>query len=100
MIRLQSDQLLLQIDEKKVAHENAQSRLADTRRDRALEAENARNQLARGLEELAIMKETNQAALKKAEAALGFKRTELVLAGRFARIVTVDDALATVKEAA
>ena len=28
------------------------------------------------------------------------KRTELVLAGRFARIVTVDDALATVKEAA
>jgi nicotinamidase-related amidase len=28
------------------------------------------------------------------------KRTELVLAGRFARIVTVDDALAAVKEAA
>jgi nicotinamidase-related amidase len=28
------------------------------------------------------------------------KRTEVVLAGRFARIVTVDDALATVKEAA
>lgn len=28
------------------------------------------------------------------------KRTELVLAGRFARIVTVDDALATVEEAA
>jgi RND family efflux transporter MFP subunit len=80
VVRLQSDQLLLQIDERQVAYENARTRLADTRRDRALEAENARNQLARALEELAILKATDQASLDKSAAALEFKRTELALA--------------------
>jgi RND family efflux transporter MFP subunit len=80
VVQLQSNELRLQIDEKRVAYENAKSKREDTKRDRTLEAENARNQLARGLEELAILKDTDQAALAKAQAALEFKGTELSLA--------------------
>jgi multidrug efflux pump subunit AcrA (membrane-fusion protein) len=80
LVELQNDQLQLDIDAKKTSLVNAQSQLEDTQRDGDLAAENARNQLAKAQEELAIMKQTNKATLEQAQAALELQQTELALA--------------------
>jgi RND family efflux transporter MFP subunit len=80
LVELQNDQLQLDIDGKKVSLVNAQNQLADTQRDGQLAAENAKTQLAKGLEELAILKQTNKASLDQATASLELQRTELALA--------------------
>src|SRR5207249_4777265 len=79
LVELQNDQLKLQIRDKRVAYVNACSKLQDTKRDRTLEAENAKTDLATALEELAILKRTNKADLDSAEATLELQRTELAL---------------------
>jgi HlyD family secretion protein len=79
LVELQNDQLKLQIDEKRVGLVNALSRREDTERDRTLEAENRKTELAKTLEEQAIMKRANKADLESAEAALELQRTELAL---------------------
>jgi RND family efflux transporter MFP subunit len=80
LVELQNDQLQLDIDAKKVALVNAQTQLEDTKKDGALAVENAKTQLAKGLEELAIMKQTNKSTIEQAEASLELQRTELALA--------------------
>jgi HlyD family secretion protein len=80
LAELQSDQLLRQIDQKHVEYVNAVAKLADTKRDRNLEWENAKTQLSKAEQELSILKETNQSTVAQAEAALEFQRTDLALA--------------------
>lgn len=80
VVELQNDQLRLQIAQKRVDYVNAKSKVAETKRDRELEAANARTKRDKALEELAIMKESNKAELEQAEAALEFQRTGLALA--------------------
>jgi multidrug resistance efflux pump len=77
---LQSDQLLRQIDQKHVEYVNAVAKLADTKRDRNLEWENAKTLLSKAEQELTILKETNLSAVAQAEAALEFQGTDLALA--------------------
>src|SRR5262249_23256273 len=76
LAELQSDQLLRQIDQKHVEYVNAVAKLADTKRDRKLEWENAKTVLSKAEQELSILKETNLSAVAQAEAALEFQRTD------------------------
>jgi HlyD family secretion protein len=80
LVELQNDQLQLDIDGKKVSLVNAETQMDDTRRDGQLAAENAKTQLSKGLEELAIMKDSNKSSLEQATASLELQRTELALA--------------------
>jgi multidrug efflux pump subunit AcrA (membrane-fusion protein) len=80
LAQLQSDQLVRQIDDKHVEYVNALQKLEDTKRDRKLEAENARTQLGKAEQELNILVEQNTSAVAQAEAALEFQRTDLALA--------------------
>jgi RND family efflux transporter MFP subunit len=80
VVELQNDQLRLQLRQKRVEYVNAQSIVAETKRDRELEAANARTKRDKALEELAIMKQSNKAELDQAQAALDFQRTGLTLA--------------------
>jgi multidrug efflux pump subunit AcrA (membrane-fusion protein) len=77
---LQGDQLQRQIDQKHVELVNAEAKLADTKRGRTLEWENAKTQLQKTDQELAILKEANKSTVAQAKAALEFQRTELSLA--------------------
>jgi HlyD family secretion protein len=80
LAQLQSDQLIRQIDQKHVEYVNAVAKLADTRRDRTLEWENAKTQLSKTEQELSILQESNLSAVAQAEAALEFQQTDLALA--------------------
>jgi multidrug efflux pump subunit AcrA (membrane-fusion protein) len=80
LAQLQSDQLIRQIEDKHVEYVNALQKLEDTKRDRQLEAENTKNQLAKAEQELSILIEQNKSAVAQAEAALEFQRTDLALA--------------------
>jgi multidrug efflux pump subunit AcrA (membrane-fusion protein) len=80
LAQLQGDQLQRQIDQKHVEVVNAQAKLADTKRGRTLEWENAKTALQKTEQELAILKEANKSTIAQAEAALEFQRTDLTLA--------------------
>jgi HlyD family secretion protein len=80
LAQLQSDQLLLQIEQKHVEVVNGVSKLADAKRDRTLEWENAKTQLSKAEQDLNILQEANKSAIAQAEAELEFQRVDLALA--------------------
>jgi multidrug efflux pump subunit AcrA (membrane-fusion protein) len=79
ILQLQNDMLVRQLQDKATALANAQQTLADTKRDRSLEWENAKTDYQKGQQELELLRAQDKSALEQAEAQLEFQKTDLAL---------------------
>jgi HlyD family secretion protein len=80
IVQLQNDMLVRQLQDKDTALANARQTLADTKRDRTLEWENARTDWLKGQQELDILKAQDKSTLDQAQADLDFKNTDKAVA--------------------
>jgi HlyD family secretion protein len=80
IVQLQNDMLVRQLQDKDTALANAKQTLADTKRDRTLEWENAKTDWEKGQQELEILKAQDKSTLDQAAAQLQFLNTDLALA--------------------